>query len=110
MAVGGDATDVVVVEMGVAEVVGRGVALVGAVEEVVVNCALGDEVLGPTFGKMLVVSGFKNVAISWETYQCQMSCHDCGRCCWRPRDARMSIENDIATGYRRGTYSPVISV
>ena len=49
MAVAGDAGEVVVVEVGVEEVVGRGVALAGAVEPVVVDGALGDDVFGPAW-------------------------------------------------------------
>ena len=47
VAVAGNAAKVVVVEMGILQVVGAGIALVGSVEVVVVDGALGDDVIRP---------------------------------------------------------------
>lgn len=55
MSVGRGVLHVVVVEMGVFEVVGGGVALMHVVEVVVVDCRLGDEVLGPADAESFVV-------------------------------------------------------
>lgn len=52
VAVGSDAGNVVVEEVHVEEVVGGGVALVGAVEPVVVDGALGDDIFGPAYKAM----------------------------------------------------------
>lgn len=49
MAVAGDAGEVVVIQMGVEEVVGGGVALVSAIEPVVVDSAFGNDVIGPAW-------------------------------------------------------------
>jgi hypothetical protein len=58
VAVAGYAGDVVVVEVRVQQVVGRGVALVGAVEPVVVDGAFGDDVLCPAWMVLEVMGLF----------------------------------------------------